>query len=96
MKKFLVSLLMVGFLFAAVPSKAEAGSFRDVVENIGSYLFKPVDCIGGFLAAVGQDAVEAVQCILTNVNRNPVNLEPVLSAPEHAVEAHENHSVTTE
>ena len=71
--------IVVGIVgvWLAVGGTAEAG-VGDALKNTWSYLFAPVNCVGALVKDIGASLVQTVYCVISNANRNPVSLQPII------------------
>lgn len=61
-------------------TRAEANTGL-TVRNVLSYAFQPVNCVGNLLHEVTGSLINTVYCVIGNVNRNPITLDPIIVTP---------------
>lgn len=74
MKRIVMGLLLAVGLCAGT---AEA-SIGDKIKNVWYYLFQPVNCVGNFAHQTATAFFEGIYCVIGNLNRNPVNHDPLI------------------
>ena len=76
MKRFVVGMTLVMWL--AMSPMAEAG-VGGAVKNVWTYLTGFVTCGIARAGALVDWVIETGTCALTTVNKNPVNLQPIIT-----------------